>query len=333
MKTLIIGDIHGCYIELQELLARSGIADSDEVIALGDIVDRGPETPQVLDFFRRQPNARSLMGNHERKHVRAARGEVKLALSQIITRDQTDQTYHDAILFMNTFPIWIEMPEVILVHGCLEPGIPLGEQFATVLCGTMSGEKYLRSKYDCTWYELYKGDKPVIVGHYDYQKNGQPFVYQERVFGLDTSCVHGKTLTGLILPDFTIVSVPSRGNHWSAILLQYRQQHPVTRPSKSKAISVVSTDWDEESERLLQQILDQVTQENEQVLARLREMNDFECLTPRQQAKVYMAEIGETPLATLMHLARKGELDLVRAHKVVKNPSQLSKIAKNIGLR
>jgi predicted phosphodiesterase len=48
MKTLIVGDIHGCYLEFQELLARSGIAKSDEIIALGDIVDRGPETPLAM---------------------------------------------------------------------------------------------------------------------------------------------------------------------------------------------------------------------------------------------------------------------------------------------
>lgn len=327
MKTLIIGDIHGCYIELQELLDRSGIADSDAIIALGDIVDRGHETPQVLDFFRRQPKARSLLGNHERKHVRAARGEVKLSLSQIITRDQIGKTYHEAILFMDSFPTWIKLPEAMVVHGYLEPGIPLEEQLATVLCGTMGGERYLRSKYNRPWYELYEGAEPVIVGHYDYQKNGQPFIYQERIFGLDTSCVHGKSLTGLILPDFTFVTVPSRGDHWRTMRWQYRQQHPVTKTSQPKKISVESADWDAESERLLQQILDQAAQENEKVFACLRERKDFESLTPRQQAKAYTTEIGETPLATLMHLARRGELDLARARKVIKNPTQLSIIA------
>ena len=51
MKTFIIGDIHGCFTELQELLDKAGIADDDRIIALGDIVDRGPDSVQVLDFF------------------------------------------------------------------------------------------------------------------------------------------------------------------------------------------------------------------------------------------------------------------------------------------
>jgi serine/threonine protein phosphatase 1 len=83
MKTFVIGDIHGCFTELQELLDKAGIADDDRIIALGDIVDRGPYTPQVLEFFCNSTSRLSLMGNHERKHVRGARHEVRLALSQI----------------------------------------------------------------------------------------------------------------------------------------------------------------------------------------------------------------------------------------------------------
>jgi serine/threonine protein phosphatase 1 len=58
------------------------------VIGIGDIMDRGPETPQVVDFFRTTPNDMAIMGNHERKHVRAARHEVKLSISQQISQVQ-----------------------------------------------------------------------------------------------------------------------------------------------------------------------------------------------------------------------------------------------------
>ncbi|MDE3090807.1 MAG: metallophosphoesterase [Chloroflexota bacterium] len=88
MRRLVIGDIHGCWNEFQELLDQAGLSDGDEIIALGNFVDRGPDSPRVLDFFRAQPNARAIQRNHERKHVRSARGEVKAALSQRITRQQ-----------------------------------------------------------------------------------------------------------------------------------------------------------------------------------------------------------------------------------------------------
>ena len=49
---LVVGDIHGCYDELQALLDAAGVADDDEIIALGDVVDRGPASPQVLSTRR-----------------------------------------------------------------------------------------------------------------------------------------------------------------------------------------------------------------------------------------------------------------------------------------
>ena len=92
MRRLIIGDINGCYVELLELLDRAALSAEDEIIALGDIVDRGPDSPRVLEFFRApasprpHPRARSIQGNHERKHLHSFAGEIPAAGSQQITR-------------------------------------------------------------------------------------------------------------------------------------------------------------------------------------------------------------------------------------------------------
>ena len=333
MRTLIVGDIHGCWVEFQELLDRAGMGEGDAIIAIGDIVDRGPETPQVVDFFRQQPGARSLMGNHERKHVRGARGQVKLAMSQLIARQQFGEGYGDVLAFLGTFPTYLELPQAILVHGYLEPGIPLEQQLATVLCGTMGGDKHLKARYDRPWYELYAGDKPVIVGHHDYLRNGQAFIYQDRVFGLDTSCVHGRRLTGLTLPDFKIFSAPSRGDLWNVMRKQYRQEHPAARTSRRRVKKVSEAlPLDEEGERLLQAMVELAQEENERVLRRLSERAGFEGLTPRQQAKAYAAEVEGSPLAVLLHMARRGELDLRRAQRVVRGAAQVRGMAEEVGV-
>ncbi len=81
MQTLVIGDIHGCYNEFQALLDKVGLNESDAIVSVGDCVDRGTDTPAVLAFFQKTPNVFLIMGNHERKHVRAGRHEVKLAQS------------------------------------------------------------------------------------------------------------------------------------------------------------------------------------------------------------------------------------------------------------
>jgi serine/threonine protein phosphatase 1 len=217
MKRLIVGDIHGCMTEFLDLLQVAGLSVEDEVIAVGDVVDRGPDSPRLLEFFHQHPNARSLMGNHERKHIRSFRGEIEPALSQVITRRQLgEERYPAEIAFMATFPHFIELPEAILVHAFYEPGVPLAAQRDNVIVGTLSGDAYLRQHYDRPWYELYDGPKPIVVGHHDYRNTGEPMVREGRVYAIDTSCCRGKCLTGLLLPDFKVLSVPSRRDYWKA---------------------------------------------------------------------------------------------------------------------
>jgi serine/threonine protein phosphatase 1 len=214
---LLVGDIHGCYAEVLDLLERAGLGPGDEILALGDIVDRGPEGGEVLRFFRERPGACSILGNHERKHLRWSRGELAPAVSQRITRLQLGPAYPDFLAFAASLPLYRELPEATAVHGFWEPGVPLERQRATVLAGTLSGEAHLAAHYDRPWYELYDGPRPLVVGHRDYRRDGEPLVYQDRVFALDTGCVHGGRLTGLLLPSFRFVSVPARANHWEAV--------------------------------------------------------------------------------------------------------------------
>lgn len=246
MQRLIVGDIHGCWSEFQELIDKAGLSDGDEIIAIGDFVDRGPETPRVLAFLRDQPNARAIQGNHERKHIRSARGEVKAALSQRITRQQLGDAYADTLTFFESLPLYLEFREANAVHGYWEPGLRITEQRETVLAGTMGGEKHLRDHYDRPWYELYDGDKPIIVGHHDYLRKRQPFVYRDRVFGIDTSCRHGGALTGIILPGFRLVSGSSHADYW-------REMQNVFKPRKQEHAPVVWDDVFEEIIRLSQQ--------------------------------------------------------------------------------
>jgi len=220
MQILVIGDIHGCLAELYELLDAAALGSDDVIISLGDLIDRGPDSPGVLHFFRTHPRARAIQGNHERKHVRALRGLVRPALSQQITRrrfeEHGDALYDDAIAWMDALPRFIDLPDALLVHGFFEPGVPLTSQRENVLVGTMTGEKWIRARCGGRpWYKLYDGDKPLVVGHLDYLRNGQPLVWRNRVYGIDTACVQGGRLTGLILPAFRVVSVPAQKNWWN----------------------------------------------------------------------------------------------------------------------
>lgn len=326
MKQLIIGDIHGCYAELLELLDRASLSDQDEIIAVGDIVDRGPDSPRVLAFFRQHPRARSIQGNHERKHVRSWRGEVMPALSQCITRQQVGEAaYLDAVAFMDVLPRFLELPEAILVHGFWEPGLSVAEQREVVIVGTMTGELYLRERYVRPWYELYNGEKPLIVGHLDYLGTGQPLIYQDRVFGLDTGCCCGSSLTGLILPEWKFVSVRSQTNHWQQVKAEFKSI-PRERAPEPPVI------WDETDMAVLNLICVHFLREHEQMLTQLRARAAFDTLSEHEQARMYAEQIGSTPLARFLHLARRGELAPERLRRIFRKPDQARGFAVHHGL-
>ncbi|MEN7551652.1 metallophosphoesterase [Rapidithrix thailandica] len=77
-RTIVIGDIHGCYDEFRQLLEQIGVRDEDLIISLGDIVDRGNKSLELYRYFRERKNAIVLMGNHERRTTLSVTRKAKL---------------------------------------------------------------------------------------------------------------------------------------------------------------------------------------------------------------------------------------------------------------
>lgn len=215
--TLIIGDIHGCYDELQALLDASGIADDEPIIALGDLLDRGPQPQAVLDFFRDTPNASSIRGNHDQAHINAYYGTSKPRLAQLLTRWYLGGNYRAAVNYLQTLPRSMELDDAVLVHAYYEPGVALEDQVPEVALGLKEGDKRLTTRYERPWFDLYDGEKPIIVGHKDYTSMEKPFIIAGRVYGIDTRCVFGGALTGLLLPQWTFVRVKASRNHYAKL--------------------------------------------------------------------------------------------------------------------
>ena len=220
-KTFIIGDIHGCHRELMDLLDRAGIGDDDLVVSVGDVVDRGPEPGAVIDFFRARKNAVVLCGNHERKHVRGV-----FSYSQQVTREQLGpDRYAGDVRWMASLPYHWERPDVRVVHFGLYPGVPLADVPEEVRAGTTAGEGRLKERFgDRAWWDHYTDDTPVVFGHAVFE---EPLIVRDRVFGIDTGACHGMRLTGLLLPERRLVSVPAREDHWARVRKQW--QVPVLR--------------------------------------------------------------------------------------------------------
>jgi serine/threonine protein phosphatase 1 len=223
-RIVIVGDIHGCLAEWLDLADKIGIDPEDHVISVGDLVDRGPDSPGVVDWFRSRPNTTVLCGNHERKHVKQT-----LSVSQEIVRMQYSERYEEACGYMAGLPYFVELPTVRVVHAATIPGMPLHEVPEDVLCGSTSGERKLKERYpEGWWHDHYHDDIPIVFGHH--VTGEQPLVVRDRVYGIDTGACHGLRLTALVLPSLQLVSVPSRGDHWRSTLKTWQLPLLRSRP-------------------------------------------------------------------------------------------------------
>ncbi len=209
-RTIVIGDIHGCYDELMELLQQLELKDEDFLLSLGDIVDRGNKSFEVYHFFKNRPNSKVLMGNHERKHLNG-----QLNYAQEIVKVQFGIEYPGFLNWLKTLEYAHETPEAIIVHAAFEPNKSRAEQKEEVLCGSTSGERYLTQKLpaESFWQEHYDGKKPIIYGHHVVGDLPQIF---NNTYGIDTGACHSGYLTALELPGFVIHQVKVKTDHWVA---------------------------------------------------------------------------------------------------------------------
>ena len=208
MRTIVIGDIHGCYDELIELISEINVSEEDLIIALGDIVDRGNKSKEVFQFFQNRKNSIVLMGNHERKHL-----QENLTYAQEIVKLQMDDDYEDFVQWINALPIYYEDDSAKIIHAYYEHDKPLTAQKLEVLIGTSSGNRYLQKKYTnaTEWILNYNDSKAIIYGH---EVVGNFPKIHHNTFGIDTGCCHGGYLTAIELPQFSIHQVKAKRDYW-----------------------------------------------------------------------------------------------------------------------
>ncbi len=228
MKTFVIGDVHGCFFELQKLLDKIGPSSEDRIIFLGDLVDRGPGSPEVVGYIMNHPRTcMSVVGNHELKHIHNHWGTLDKgkpsryfgkiyveARQQFLDRGGRNglPTYDEAVQFFRRLSLYLEIPEAILVHAGLDPHIrDVGRQKPEIVTGLGSSQKSLFKKNSVhglfNWCLKYPEDaKPVIFGHLsavDPAKKKhihEQIRVRENLFPIDTSCSVGGHLTAVEIP-------------------------------------------------------------------------------------------------------------------------------------
>lgn len=216
-RLIAIGDIHGCHVEFAELLARLELSKEDRLILLGDLINRGPDSNQVLDLARAH-RATALLGNHElrllkyrRTHDRKYVKETDLATFEKLR--PIDWT------FLEAMPLTVAEPELntVFVHGGFLPGTPWQKQPAEIVTRIQVIDKDGRpakraDKPDAPpWADRWSGPPFVVYGH-----TPRPEVYKLKwSLGIDTGCVMGGHLTAYVLPEKRFVQVKARQRYWS----------------------------------------------------------------------------------------------------------------------
>jgi hypothetical protein len=206
-RTIVVGDLHGCYDELLDLLAQLSFTANDRLLTVGDLIVKGPKNREVLDLFSSDERFSSVIGNHDLALLRYWRGEsTELYSAQKQTHDELADRRERYQSYLESLPLMIDLGSHVIVHAGVRPGVPLAEQSLEDLTELRTlGENRTR-RQGTPWYKVYDGEKFVFFGHWPAQTPRRG----PKAMGLDTGCVYGHSLSAYIIDTKELVSVPAR---------------------------------------------------------------------------------------------------------------------------
>lgn len=223
----IIGDIHGCSSELESLLGKLGYTDGAHpdgrtAVFVGDLVDRGPDSPGVLRRVMSMVsagNALCVPGNHENKLGRYLKGrqvQVRYGLAETIEQlereDAKDPEFREQVKeFIDGLVSHyvLDGGKLVVCHAGLPEkyhGRTSGRVRSHALYGDTTGETDefgLPVRYP--WAEDYRGSAAVVYGHTPVPTTS----WVNNTLCLDTGAVFGGKMTALRWPEREIVDVPA----------------------------------------------------------------------------------------------------------------------------
>jgi serine/threonine protein phosphatase 1 len=239
-RTFVVGDIHGDFVHLEALFSTlPNLRADDTVVFLGDYLDRGPQSAEVVDFIRAQLPARTdakivaLRGSHEDawlkvrkqgwiefilpvgngclatlrsfRHGRPPTAD-ELASPEEFTAMAAGTFFPDPVVdWLESLPVFYEDERAIYVHA----GLPrIGERWAHP--SELSDPKPLLWQRTEDFFRSYRG-KCVVFGHTVVEQLPQQLsiytpndtadaYFKDDLIGIDTCCGHGGFLTAVELP-------------------------------------------------------------------------------------------------------------------------------------
>ena len=206
-RRIVVGDIHGCYDELMELLEKIGIGDDDRVVSVGDLITKGPKNKEVLDLFMTDARFSAVIGNHDLALRRKWNGEeVELKPAQKEAHKELKGEKDSYVTYFNRLPFMIDLDTHLVVHAGVRPTVELYSQTTgdMTLIRTLGANR--ESDEGTPWYHVYHGEKTILFGHWPAPEPRRG----RKAIGLDTGCVYGYNLTAYIIEDDDFVTVKAK---------------------------------------------------------------------------------------------------------------------------
>lgn len=176
MSTYVISDIHGCNEKFRRALKLVGLNKTDTLVLLGDLIDRGSGSKEVLDtVFLLEDygfNIISLKGNHEDMLLKARENPIhesnwlrnggNQTLESFSTSD-IDRIPSNYINYLSQMPLYLEIGKFILVHAAIDMTAPDPFRDEQTMLWGRNWEKL----YDSNWL----GNRIIIHGHTPMPRN------------------------------------------------------------------------------------------------------------------------------------------------------------------
>ncbi|MEA5597817.1 metallophosphoesterase family protein [Rivularia sp. UHCC 0363] len=165
-RRIVIGDVHGHYQGLMQLLEAIAPVAEDQVYFLGDLIDRGPQSSQVVDFVKNNSYP-CLLGNHEHMLVKiltdkktstpSVQGWLYSGGQATLASYGTGKIPQEHLEWFQSLPLYLDLGDIFLVHAGVDPTKTIEEQSAEQFC-------WIRDQFHSIK-KPYFSDKVIIVGH------------------------------------------------------------------------------------------------------------------------------------------------------------------------
>lgn len=214
----LISDIHGCYNTFLKLIKKIKLTNQDTLICLGDAIDRGRYSFEVLDYFMNNNNCKLIKGNHELFFILSENNILNKndwwkfggnytiqALSKLSTNEYL--RYYN---YLNKLPLYIEQDEYLLTHSGFNADFPFVIKDDIILTKETIDLQYQKHAYnylisnDIHYMPKKYFDKKLIVGHHPTLHFGNPNIhYGANCIDIDCGATYkGGKLACLRLDDF-----------------------------------------------------------------------------------------------------------------------------------